>query len=198
MEKLNFWRSGGLLHTRQKGGRRAAEKRRSVGLRKRAGRSAEKGSPPARPFPQPSLMWSPPDRLNVQPTCPSFGAACRPALLCSSPARGKFMFFIWQHSPPARPARRDDRIVLFYYPILSCFWKMISVSDPNPVLVEIILSASENYPKVYHDAQHTFLCFVYFAVWGKITSGVILPSAEHNWLKYLHDKFVLLSWTKHL
>ena len=37
--------------------------------------------------------------------------------------------------------------------------------------------------KVYYDAQHTFLCFVYFASWGKITSGVILPSAEHDWLK---------------
>jgi len=33
---------------------------------------------------------------------------------------------------------------------------MISVSDPNPVLVEIILSVSENYPKVYCDAQHIF------------------------------------------
>ena len=28
---------------------------------------------------------------------------------------------------------RDDRIVDFYYSILSCFWKMITVSDPNPV-----------------------------------------------------------------
>ena len=96
---------------------------------------------------------------------------------------------------------RDDRIVVFNYPMLSCFWKMISVSDPNPVLVEIILSVSENYPKVYYDAQHTFLCFVYFASWGKITSGVILPSAEHDWLKQSHDKFgshVLLSWTWHL
>jgi len=33
---------------------------------------------------------------------------------------------------------------------------MIYVSDTNPVLVEIILSVSENYPKVYYDAQHTF------------------------------------------
>jgi len=32
---------------------------------------------------------------------------------------------------------------------------MISVSNPNPVLVETILSVSENYPKVYCDAQHT-------------------------------------------
>jgi len=30
--------------------------------------------------------------------------------------------------------------------------KIISVSDPNPVLVKIILSVSENYPKVYLDA----------------------------------------------
>jgi len=33
---------------------------------------------------------------------------------------------------------------------------MISVSDPNPVLVEIILSVSQNYPRVYYDAQHIF------------------------------------------
>jgi len=86
---------------------------------------------------------------------------------------------------------RDDRIVVFYYPILSCFGKTISVSDPNPVLVEIILSVSQNCPKVYCDAQHTFLCCVYFAswgkitltLWGKITARVILPLAEHDWLK---------------
>jgi len=51
---------------------------------------------------------------------------------------------------------RDDRIVDFHYPILTCFRKMISVSEPNPVLVEIILSVSENYPIVYCDAQHIF------------------------------------------
>jgi len=33
-----------------------------------------------------------------------------------------------------------------------------------PVLVKIILSVSENYPKVCCDAQHTFLCGVYFVV----------------------------------
>ena len=64
---------------------------------------------------------------------------------------------------------RHDRIVDFYYPILSCFWEMISVPDPNPVLVEIILSVSENYPKVHCVAQHTFLCCIYFASCGKIT-----------------------------
>jgi len=30
---------------------------------------------------------------------------------------------------------RDDRIVDFHYPILTCFRKMISVSDPNPVFL---------------------------------------------------------------
>ena len=95
MEKVNFRRAGGLLHTRQKGGPAGCTK-------KAVRRAAEKGSPPARPYPQPSLICSPPDRLNVQPTCPSCGAACRPAFLRSSPAREKFMFFIWQHIPPAR------------------------------------------------------------------------------------------------
>jgi len=28
-----------------------------------------------------------------------------------------------------------------------------------------------------------FLCCVYFALWGKITAGGILPLAEHEWLK---------------
>jgi len=37
---------------------------------------------------------------------------------------------------------------------------MTSVSDPNPVLVETMLSVSENYPKVYCDAQHPF-----FVMW---------------------------------
>jgi len=60
---------------------------------------------------------------------------------------------------------------------------MTSVSDRNPVLVEIILSVSENYLKVYCDAQHTFLCCVYFAFLGKLTAGAILPLAEHDWLK---------------
>jgi len=40
-----------------------------------------------------------------------------------------------------RMQNRDDRIVFFYYPILSCLWKMIS--DPNLYLVEII----QPYPK---------------------------------------------------
>jgi len=70
-----------------------------------------------------------------------------------------------------------------YYPILSCFWKMISVSDPNPVLVKIILSVGENYSEVYYDAQHIFLCSFHFALWGKIPAEVILPLADHDWLK---------------
>jgi len=60
------------------------------------------------------------------------------------------------------PCARDDQIMLFYYAILSCFWKIISVSDPNPVLVKIVISVSKNYPKMYYDAQHIFLCSVYF------------------------------------
>ena len=73
---------------------------------------------------------------------------------------------------------------------------MISLSDPNPVLFEIILSVSENYLKVYCVAQHTSLSCIYFALCGKITAGAILPSAEHNSLKLSHGKFgthVLLS-----
>ena len=62
---------------------------RAGGLHKKAvRRAAEKGRPPARPFPQLSLMCSP---------------LARPS--GSLPARGKFMFFIWQHSPSARPDR---------------------------------------------------------------------------------------------
>ena len=56
---------------------------------------------------------------------------------------------------------------------------MIFVSDLNPVLIKSILSVSENYPKVYYDAQHTFLCSVYFASRDK----VIFPLAEHDCLK---------------
>jgi len=61
---------------------------------------------------------------------------------------------------------------------------MISISDPNPVSVEIILFVSEHYPKVYYDAQHTFLCCVYFALLGKITAGVIFSLAAHDWQKW--------------
>jgi len=59
-------------------------------------------------------------------------------------------------------ASRNDQIVDFYYPILSFFWKMISVSDPNPVSVEFILSVSENYPKAYCAAQHNFFVLCLF------------------------------------
>ena len=59
----------------------------------------------------------------------------------------------------------------------------MSVSYLNPVLVEIILSVSENYPKVYCVTQPTFLCCVYFASFallGKITAEAILSLAEHD------------------
>jgi len=60
---------------------------------------------------------------------------------------------------------------------------MISVSDMNPVLLKIILSITEHYPKVYCVAQHIFFGSVYFALLGKITAGALLPLAEHDWLK---------------
>ena len=41
-------------------------------------------------------------------------------------------------------AHRDDLIVFFSYPILSCFWKMLSISGPNHGLVDIVLSVSES------------------------------------------------------
>ena len=67
---------------------------------------------------------------------------------------------------------RDDLIMDFYYLIQSCFWKIISVSDPNPVLVETVISVSDpGHLKaiwkciVMHNIH--FLCCVYFASWGK-------------------------------
>ena len=63
MKNANFWRAA------QKTEGRPAD------LHKGAGWAAENGIPPARPFPQPSLMCSPPARLNVQLTGPSCNAA---------------------------------------------------------------------------------------------------------------------------
>ena len=94
VSKWKMW-AVSRLHRRQKGGPMSCTKTWSGRLQKRVGWAAEKGSPLARPFPQPSLMCRTPPRLNVQPTGPSCSAACQPALLCSSPVCGKFMFFIW-------------------------------------------------------------------------------------------------------
>ena len=80
---------------------------------------------------------------------------------------------------------RDDRIVGFYYPILSCFWKIISVSDPIRIL--FLLKPYYPYPKTIWEfiLMHNiyFLFCVYFALWGNITAGVIFTLAEHDWLK---------------
>jgi len=77
---------------------------------------------------------------------------------------------------------RDDRIVDFHYPFLTGFRKMISVSDPNPVLVEIILSVRKLFESVLLCTTY-ILCYAYFAFLGKITAGAILPLAEHNCVK---------------
>jgi len=60
---------------------------------------------------------------------------------------------------------------------------MISVCDVNPVLVETIPSVSENYPKVYCDAQHTFFVLCLFCLLRQNNCWSFLPSAEHSWLK---------------
>jgi len=80
MKNVNFLRAArktegqaGGLH--KKAVKRAAEK---------GGEAAENGGPEGC-----SAYWA--ARLNVQPTGPSCSAACRPALLCSSPPGGKFI-----------------------------------------------------------------------------------------------------------
>ena len=50
------------------------------------------------------------------------------------------------------------------------------------------LILSENYPKVHYDAQHRFLCFVYFASWGKITSDLELFCLQLN----------MTGWSSHM
>ena len=85
MEKVNFRPAGGLLHTRQKGW--------SAGCTKKAvRRAAEKGGTGCRKG-QPSGPSFSAAQLNVQLTCPSCGAACRPALLCSSPVLFRIRIF---------------------------------------------------------------------------------------------------------
>jgi len=138
MKNMKFPRAG-ELHRRA--GRQAAQQDWPVGctLRWAGGLHIKLGCGKGRAG---GLSFSANPRPFPQPVGPPFCATRQPAL----------QSFV-------QPAR-DDRIVIFYYPIPSCFWKMISVSDPNPVLLDIILSVSENYPKVYYDAQHMLLCFV--------------------------------------
>jgi len=71
-EKREF--STGCTEDRRAG----CKKGRSGGLRKKTGRPAEKGSPPAHPFLQPALMCSPLARPVVQPAGSPFCAACQP------------------------------------------------------------------------------------------------------------------------
>ena len=65
--------------------------------------AAQKGNTPACPFPQISLMCSPPAHANVEPTGPP---CMQPAGLPFCAACKKFLFFIWKHGPPAQPALR--------------------------------------------------------------------------------------------
>jgi len=114
---MNFWWAAqktegqaGRLH--KKAVRRAAEK---------GGAGCRRGQPSGPPF---SAARQP--TLNVQPTGLSYSVAWRPALLCNSPAHGKFMFFIWQNSPPARLALRL---------VLSVMWQ----HTKTKVFVPIVL-----------------------------------------------------------
>jgi len=83
MKNVNFRRAA-LKTEGQAGGLHKKAVRQVV---EKGGACCRKGQPSGPPF---SI-----GQLNVQPTGLSWCAACRPALLCSSPARGKFMFFIW-------------------------------------------------------------------------------------------------------
>jgi len=74
MKNVNFRRAA------QKTEGRAAKKGGAAGCGKGRAGLQKKGSPPLRPFLQPSLMCSPPARLNVQSTFPSCSAACRQPL----------------------------------------------------------------------------------------------------------------------
>jgi len=99
--------------------------------------------------PKGRLRKSSPDRPFVQPAGP---ALC---LMCS-PRNFTFSF----GNTALQPARRDDWIVDFHYPILYCFWKMISVSDPNPVWLKLCYP----YPKTIRKciAMHNIhFCAVY-------------------------------------
>ena len=100
VSKWKTWTVGGL-HRKQKG--------RPAGCTKR----------------KPSVICSLPARL---PTGLSCSAACRPALLWSSPARGKSMFYIWQHGPPALRSvlskwRNNQTNSKRFMMFLQCYWR---------------------------------------------------------------------------
>ena len=53
-------------------------------------------------------------------------------------------------------AARDDRLVFFCYPILSCFLKVICISDPNPVWLKSYYLYLQTIQKcIFNNAQHT-------------------------------------------
>ena len=82
-------------------------------LQKRTGQAAEKGSPPACPFPLSSLMCSLPARLNnVQPTGRACSAVCRPALCAArQPAEDLCFAFGNMALQTARPASPSFSVI---------------------------------------------------------------------------------------
>ena len=73
---------------------------------------------------------------------------------------GSFLVLWWRGQ--ATRQRWSVSGFLLSDPIL--FLKILSVSDPNPVLDETILSVSKIYPKMYCDAQHKFFVLRLFCL----------------------------------
>jgi len=115
MKNVNFRRAG-RLHRRQKGEPAGCTKRRSGGLRKRAGRAAEKCSPPARPFPQPSLLCSPQTALMCSPLArPVVQLAGLPFCAARQPVENSCFSFGITASQSARPAGAPFSVI----PVIS-------------------------------------------------------------------------------
>jgi len=85
MEKVNFWRAGGLLHTSQKGGPAGCTKKAVHQAAEKSGADCRKGQPSGPSFSaaqlnvQTALMCSPLAHHVVQPAGPPFCAARQPA-----------------------------------------------------------------------------------------------------------------------
>ena len=151
-EKREFsagWRAAQKTEGRAGG----LQKGRSGGLRKRAGQAAKKSSPLAHPFPQPSLMCSPPVRLSVQPTGPSCSAAQ------------------WW----------SDKVFLLSDPIL--FVKNdIRIRSESGFGWNHVIHIRKLSKSVLWCTTYIFVICL-FCLMRQNNFGVILPSAEDDWLK---------------